>query len=120
MSSSTHTFSYTPSSPLLFRYSALTYNGHKIHYDRDWTRNVEGHPDLVVHGPLTSTLLVELAARIAEEKGRRLVQFDYRATSPVYVDKEVRLSAGAESEGCLDMTAEQDGRIGMRATARLA
>ena len=41
----------------------MTWNGHKIHYDRDWTTQVEGHPDLVVHGPLNATLLVQMADR---------------------------------------------------------
>jgi 3-methylfumaryl-CoA hydratase len=114
-----NTFTYTPSSPLLFRYSALTFNGHKIHYDRDWVRDVEGHPDLVVHGPLTSTLLTELAATIASDKGRTLERFDYRATSPMYVDREVRLIAGEDQEGKVQLVAEQEGVVGMKATATL-
>ncbi|GFZ50134.1 hypothetical protein JCM24511_07889 [Saitozyma sp. JCM 24511] len=115
----TNTFTYTPSSPLLFRYSALTFNGHKIHYDRDWVRDVEGHPDLVVHGPLTSTLLTELAATIASDKGRTLERFDYRATSPMYVDREVTLIAGEDKEGRVQLVAEQEGVVGMKATATL-
>lgn len=115
----TYTFAYTPSSPLLFRYSALTFNGHKIHYDRDWVRDVEGHPDLVVHGPLTSTLLTELAATIATDKGRTLERFDYRATSPMYVDREVTLIAGEDKEGRVELVAEQEGVVGMKATATL-
>jgi 3-methylfumaryl-CoA hydratase len=51
-----------PDSVLLFRYSALTFNGHRIHYDQDYARKVEGYPDLVVHGPLIATLLLRAAA----------------------------------------------------------
>ena len=65
----------------LFRYSALTFNGHRIHYDADYCRQVEGYPDPVVHGPLIATLLLDLAAR----HGRRLHRFDYRARSPLFV-----------------------------------
>lgn len=116
--------SYTPSSPLLFRFSALTFNGHKIHYDREWTREKEGHPDLVVHGPLNAVLLVELASFIASRKGKRLLSFDYRATSPMYVDKEIRLLARPdEAQGAewnrLVLEAQQGDRVGMMATAIL-
>jgi 3-methylfumaryl-CoA hydratase len=82
-------------------------------------RNVEGHPDLVVHGPLTSTLLVELASKMAQDCGKFLSQFDYRATNPMYVDIPITLKA-KENDGRVDMVAEQDGRIGMKATAILS
>lgn len=116
--------SYTPTSPLLFRFSALTFNGHKIHYDRDWTREKEGHPDLVVHGPMNAVLLVELASAIAPRTGKRLMGFDYRATSPMYVDKEIRLlarlDAAQSAEGeTLVLEAQQGGRTGMTAKAIL-
>jgi hydroxyacyl-ACP dehydratase HTD2-like protein with hotdog domain len=129
-------FTYTPTSPLLFRYSALTFNPHKIHYDLDWTRTIEGHPNLVVHGPLTATILVDLADQAANKLGRKLQKFEYRATSPVYIDKEVHSVWGwragqqvqdakadvGEQEGMEEMMmiAEQDGKVGMRATAWLA
>lgn len=113
----TYKISYTPSSPLLFRFSALTFNGHKIHYDRDWTREKEGHPDLVVHGPMNAMLLVELASAIAAQDGKTLLGFDYRATSPMYVDKEIRLVA-KEGEGPdLVLQAQQGDKVGMTATA---
>ena len=65
----------------LFRYSALTFNGHRIHYDLDHCRRVEGYPDLVVHGPLIATLLAGLAERVLE---RPLSRFSFRATSPLF------------------------------------
>ena len=54
----------TPSAVMLFRYSALTYNSHRIHYDRTYCRTVEGYPDLVFYGPLTATLLANLALEV--------------------------------------------------------
>lgn len=69
---------------LLFRYSALTFNGHRIHYDRDYATGVEGYPGLIVHGPLLAQLLVLLARR---ELGP-LATFEFRATAPLF-DHEV-------------------------------
>ena len=109
-------FTYLPTSPLLFRYSALTFNAHKVHYDRPWTQTMEGHPDLLVHGPLTATLLIELAC----QTGKQLIRFEYRAVKPLYVDQEILLAgrwSERKSEGRLDLWAEQEGRVGMRATA---
>ena len=68
------------SSVLLFRYSALTLNGHRIHYDLDYCRDVEGYPGLVVHGPLLAQMLMLRAAR---EMGQ-LVTFQFRAVSPLF------------------------------------
>jgi 3-methylfumaryl-CoA hydratase len=72
----------TPDPVLLFRYSALTGNGHRIHYDRTYVTEVEGYPGLIVHGPLQATLLAELAQRHAP--GRRLAGFEFRAVRPVF------------------------------------
>ncbi|BEJ13997.1 hypothetical protein CspHIS471_0311710 [Cutaneotrichosporon sp. HIS471] len=110
---------YTPTSPLLFRYSAMTWNAHKIHYDLDWTRQVEGHPDLVVHGPLTAQLLVETANNAADDVAGILKKFEYRATHPMYVNKPIKLRAawlGARGSKLL-LWAEQDGVVGMKGTA---
>jgi len=65
----------------LFRYSALTFNGHRIHYDRDYVTRQEGYPGLIVHGPLLATLLVELCRE--HQPDRRLQKFEYRALHPV-------------------------------------
>ncbi|TWF59200.1 FAS1-like dehydratase domain-containing protein [Neorhizobium alkalisoli] len=70
----------TPTEVMLFRYSALTFNGHRIHYDGDYARTVEGYPGLVFHGPLTATLLAGLAERSA---GRKLKEFSFRGQSPL-------------------------------------
>jgi 3-methylfumaryl-CoA hydratase len=70
----------TPTQVMLFRYSALTFNGHRIHYDIDYARDVEGYDGLVFHGPLTATLLVELASA---QMGRNPKTFEFRAQSPI-------------------------------------
>ena len=67
---------------LLFRYSALTYNAHRIHYDRDYARDVEGYPGLLVHGPLQALLMAEAARRCTERTGA--ARFAYRLVSPLF------------------------------------
>jgi 3-methylfumaryl-CoA hydratase len=71
-----------PDPVLLLRYSALTFNGHRIHYDRGYATGVEGYPGLVVHGPLIATLLVDLARRHAPERFPR--RFEFRAVRPTF------------------------------------
>jgi 3-methylfumaryl-CoA hydratase len=71
-----------PDPVMLFRYSALTFNGHRIHYDQPYATKAEGYPGLVVHGPLIATLLLDLIRRQAP--GRRLARFAYRAQSPLF------------------------------------
>jgi 3-methylfumaryl-CoA hydratase len=68
---------------LLFRFSALTYNGHRIHYDRPYATQVEGYPDLVVHGPLLALLALELPR--VHAPGRRVRSFSYRLVRPAFV-----------------------------------
>lgn len=67
---------------LLFRYSALTFNGHRIHYDREYVTKVEGYPGLIVHGPLQATLLVDLANGM--QPARELKSFSFRAVKPLF------------------------------------
>lgn len=71
-----------PDEVLLFRYSALTFNGHRIHYDRRYTTEVEGYPGLVVHGPLIATLLLDLLRRKLPQA--QVTKFTFRAVSPLY------------------------------------
>ena len=72
----------TPDPVLLFRYSALTFNGHRIHYDRGYATEVEGYPGLIVHGPLIATLLVGLLGE--HMPTAQLVSFSFRAVSPLF------------------------------------
>jgi 3-methylfumaryl-CoA hydratase len=71
-----------PDPVLLFRYSALTFNGHRIHYDRTYVTEVEGYPGLIVHGPLIATLLVDLVRR--ELPGADIAEFQFRAVAPLF------------------------------------
>ncbi|WP_299615406.1 MaoC family dehydratase N-terminal domain-containing protein [Pelagibius sp.] len=71
-----------PSPVLLFRYSALTFNGHRIHYDQPYTTQEEGYPGLIVHGPLLATLMVGLLRR--EKPGARVTRFAFRAKRPIF------------------------------------
>ena len=79
-----HAFSreIAPDPVLLFRYSALTFNSHRIHYDRSYVTGVEGYPGLVVHGPLIATLLLDLLRR--ERPGATVERFSFRAVSPLF------------------------------------
>jgi 3-methylfumaryl-CoA hydratase len=85
-----------PDAVQLFRYSALTFNGHRIHYDRPYVTGVEGYPGLIVHGPLIATLLVDLVRR--EAPGARLEAFSFRAVSPLFDGREMSVNA-AEPDG---------------------
>jgi len=89
--------SLTPDPVLLFRYSALTFNAHRIHYDQAYARDCEGYRGLVVHGPLQATLLLNLAAKIAGSPPRR---FSYRGLAPVTDGNAISLyHSGLKSEG---------------------
>ncbi|TWG93882.1 3-methylfumaryl-CoA hydratase [Mesorhizobium sp. J18] len=72
----------SPDPVMLFRYSALTFNSHRIHYDHPYVTGVEGYPGLVVHGPLLATLMADLACR--ENPGRTLRHFSFRGMAPVF------------------------------------
>ncbi|MGO4125017.1 MaoC family dehydratase N-terminal domain-containing protein [Inquilinus sp. YAF38] len=102
------------SPPLLFRYSALTFNGHRIHYDRRYVAEVEGYPGLVVHGPLQATLLLHFAAEI---RGTPPARFDFRSLSPLFDDDPVILHAKESGDGLTLWTARENGPVAMTAEA---
>jgi 3-methylfumaryl-CoA hydratase len=86
---------YTFTSTQLFRYSALTFNGHRIHYDQEYARTQEGYPDLIVHGPLLAQLLIGLA----ETYLGKLKGFTFKATSPLFVAETAALCAKPNENG---------------------
>jgi 3-methylfumaryl-CoA hydratase len=105
-----------PDPVMLFRYSALTFNGHRIHYDHPYVTQVEGYPGLIVHGPLIATLLLDLVRR--ERPRARIAEFSFRARRPLFSPTpftvrgwpaadggSVRLAA-ATAEGVAAMTAD--------------
>ena len=101
-----------PDPVLLFRYSALTFNGHRIHYDREYVTEVEGYPGLIVHGPLIATLLVDLVRRNApgafigrstsRRCARRLTCTRYRLNGEPSATAR-RTGLGQDHEGWLTM-----------------
>ncbi|OMH85585.1 Mesaconyl-C(4)-CoA hydratase [Zancudomyces culisetae] len=95
--------SFVPSNISLFRYSALTWNSHLIHYDFNYANKVEKHPNLLVHGPLTCTLLLE-NLRCNLPTGYKVHTFSYRAVSPLYVKSKMTLCGkwNAEQKQMLD------------------
>ena len=108
----------TPDPVLLFRYSALTYNGHRIHYDRDFCRDVEAYPGLVVHGPLIATLLLDHYLR--RHPAARLAGFSFRAQSPLFDTAPFELH-GRETDGGADLWASgPDAGVAMSARVDIA
>ena len=105
----------TPSEILLFRYSALTFNGHRIHYDADYARDVEGYDGLVFHGPLTATLLLDLAC---EQAGGAPTAYIYRGLAPIAGMDAFRIE-GRRAGAAVELWARrQDGALAMSATAQ--
>lgn len=107
----------TPSSALLFRYSALTFNTHRIHYDAPYARDIERYRGLVVHGPLTASLLLQLAARELGEN--RLRSFAFRGLSPAIAGEALHLVMRAKDDGYELAAFAADGRQVTAASAAL-
>lgn len=110
---------FHPDAVTLFRFSALTYNAHRIHYDRAYART-EGYPDLLVHAPLTALALLNAAAHNWQAEVR---EFDYRALSPLFVDQTVQLvghDACAGHDVCAghDASAATDAGVGAHTPTR--
>ena len=106
-----------PDPVLLFRYSAVTFNGHRIHYDQPYATRVEGYPGLVVHGPLVATLLVDLLRR--HRPGADLASFSFRALRPLFDTAPFRVCGQPDDDArCAKLwTRDADGAITMEATA---
>jgi 3-methylfumaryl-CoA hydratase len=107
----------TPDTRLLFRFSALTFNAHRIHYDRPYAMSEEGYPGLVVHGPLTAVLLIEL---VRHSTPRHILGFSFRGLAPIFDLAPFRL-VGMASDSKVELEAQgPDGKTAMSATAELA
>jgi 3-methylfumaryl-CoA hydratase len=108
--------SLVPDTRLLFRFSALTFNAHRIHYDRPYAMAEEGYPGLVVHGPLTAVLLLDLVRR---HSARPVVGFTFRGLAPLFDGHPLRL-VGRLAGDTVELEAQAaDGRIALAATATL-
>jgi 3-methylfumaryl-CoA hydratase len=101
----------TPNPVLLFRFSALTFNSHRIHYDRPWAMDVEGYPGLVVHGPLTTTLLVDFARD--SNPGRRIVAYATQACAPLFDTAPFELRGRPTARGCECWAVTPEGTVAM-------
>ena len=107
-----------PDPVLLFRYSALTFNGHRIHYDRTYVTEVEGYPGLIVHGPLIATLLVDLLRRSLPDA--QIKGFSFRAMSPLFDTHRFTVCARPEADDRVALWArDHEGSLAMQASAEL-
>jgi len=109
----------SPTAVLLFRFSALTFNSHRIHYDRPWAMEVEGYPGLVVHGPLTTTLLIDFARD--SNPGRAIRGYAIQARAPLFdtAPFELRGRPTADGHGCECWAVTPEGTIAMSAEVEL-
>ncbi len=107
-----------PDPVLLFRFSALTFNSHRIHYDRRWAMETEGYPGLVVHGPLTTTLLVDFARD--HNPGRRIVAYATQARAPLFDTAPFELRGRPTARGCEAWAVTPEGTVAMSAEVELA
>lgn len=103
-----------PDITMLMRYSALTYNAHRIHYDRDYSTGEEGYPGLVVHGPLAATLLLDLYRHRCPN--RRVSSFGFRARRPLFEGRSLVLHGRPTDTGAAMWIADEDGRLAMTAS----
>jgi 3-methylfumaryl-CoA hydratase len=110
-----HRESHMADSVLLFRYSALTFNGHRIHYDRDYVTKVEGYPGLIFHGPMQAALQVEFAAKL--HGGAAPKKFSYRGVQPLFEGSEFSVNANRTDAGMELWTANSAGQPTMKASA---
>jgi 3-methylfumaryl-CoA hydratase len=108
----------TPDPTQLFRFSALTFNAHRIHYDREYCRNVEGYPGLLVQGPFTAMLLMDHFLRA--HPGARVERFDFRAQRPLYDTAPFDLCLATKSGGAELWALDRGGRAAMTAHVTVA
>ena len=108
-----------PDDVLLFRYSALTFNGHRIHYDRRYVTEVEGYLGLIVHGPLIATLLLDLLRR--QLPTAQVRRFAFKAMKPIFDIAPFRVCGRLDKDGMVKLWAvTPEGHLAMEASAELA
>ena len=108
-----------PDPVLLFRYSALTFNCHRIHYDFPYVTGIEGYPDLIVHGPLIATLLVDLVRH--EQPDATMQSFAFKALRPTFANRPFTVCGKPSDDGkTIDLWAkDHEGNLTMRATGTI-
>ncbi len=108
-----------PDEVLLFRYSALTFNGHRIHYDRPYVTEVEGYPGLIVHGPLIATLLLDLLRR--ELPTAQVCRFSFKAMKPLFDIAPFQVCGRMDGDKTVKLWAvTPEGHMAMDATAQIS
>ncbi|KAJ7460802.1 hypothetical protein FB451DRAFT_1270374 [Mycena latifolia] len=113
------TFTFTPTITTLFRFSALTFNGHHIHLDKDYAQLKEGYPERLVHGPLTALMLLEVT--MLQKPAARIAHFEYRARNPIIVNRPMTISGAWNDEHSATLWCMNDeGVIGMTGSIQLA
>jgi 3-methylfumaryl-CoA hydratase len=112
--SSVRSLNVIPDNTLLFRYSGMTFNAHRIHYDHKYATAQEGYPGLVVQGPLMATLLMNLAQ--ASRPHNSLREFKFRGVAPAFVDQALLLAVNDDSAESLELR-NQEGALIMTASA---
>jgi 3-methylfumaryl-CoA hydratase len=106
----------TPNEVMLFRFSALTFNAHRIHYDRPYAMEEEGYPGLVVHGPLTAIMLAEMTA---EHSQKAICKFTFQGRAPLFDKHAFRLVGEIVKDQAVLESQGPDGKTTMKATAEL-
>jgi 3-methylfumaryl-CoA hydratase len=111
---------YGDAKSIPIRCSAVTFNGHRIHYDQPYATKVEGYPGLVVHGPLTATLLMELARD--SNPGKRIAFYSFRAVSPLYAPAKFTVNGKPtpDGKGAQMWAANAEGKLAMQADVSFA
>jgi len=111
-------FTFTPSLTTLFRFSALTFNGHHIHLDKDYAQLQEGYPERLVHGPLTALMLLETT--MLHKPQARIAQFEYRARNPIIVNRPMTIAGVWTDERTVTLWCVNDeGVVGMTGSVQL-
>jgi 3-methylfumaryl-CoA hydratase len=110
-----HRESHMADPVLLFRYSALTFNGHRIHYDREYVTKIEGYPGLIFHGPMQAAFIVELAAKL--HGGTAPKKLGYRGLQPLFEGSEFSVNANDTPAGTELWIANSAGQPTMKGTA---
>lgn len=112
--------SILPTKSLLFRFSALTFNAHSIHLDKSYTQNQEGYRTLLVHGPLTLTLLLTVLQKHLSSLNLRISSIEYKNLAPLFVEEQLTVCGKPKNaSGLWDVWIEgPDGGLAVRGTAR--
>lgn len=113
--------SILPTKSLLFRFSALTFNAHSIHLDQEYTRNQEGYRNLLVHGPLTLTLLLSVLQKQLSIRNLHIKDIEYRNLAPLFVKEQLTICGKPKSDTTWDVWIEgPGGGLSVRGTARVS